>query len=412
MRRGELWLLPIVAAGIVIAALIGQRVAPSESLLDARRSTLLEGPDGAKGLAAALEKFAVAVEKRRRPLFDWGSDSSRVELGAVLALLDVSIAPTSVEQRVLRNAVARGGKLFLAGRNAVERCFAHRVRRLGGETEDTAVTVELPSGIHALPAVRAIVERIPNDSLYRDETDVEACPVLFPIGVDTLLRTRGGRGQAIATRLTFRSGGSVMILADSRLLSNRALKETDAGIMVIPWMLQGLPERIVFDEYHHGFQERRSILLAAWNWSRNSPAGWAIWQLCVAGLLSLAFFAVRFGPALNVIERKRRSPMEHLDALAAGLQRAEGQETAVMLIAAGLRRRLGRTGTVRRGDRGLSDWLDALELAVPTPEARSRVERLGRLVGEPGGEERVLQTASAVEDVWEALGQESKRTRS
>ena len=410
MRRGELWLLPIVAAGILIAAVIGQRVAPSESLLDTRRSTLLEGPDGAKGLAAALEKFAVAVEARRRPLFDWGSDSSRVELGTVLVLLDVSIAPTSVEQRVLRNAVARGGKLFLAGRNAVERCFAHRVRRLGGETEDTAVTVELPSGVDALPAVRAIVERIPNDSLYRDETDVEACPVLFPIGVDTLLRTRGG--QAIATRLTFRGGGSVMIVADSRLLSNRALKETDAGIMVIPWMLQGLPQRIVFDEYHHGFQERRSIFLAALNWSRNSPAGWAIWQLCAAGLLSLVFLAVRFGPALNVIERKRRSPMEHLDALALGLQRAEGQETAVMLIAAGLRRRLGRTGTVRRSDRGLSDWLEALELAVPTPEARSRVERLGRLVGEPGGDERVLHTASAVEDVWEALGQESKRTRS
>ncbi|HEU5320256.1 MAG TPA: hypothetical protein VFX28_05610, partial [Methylomirabilota bacterium] len=114
----------------------------------------------------------------------------------------------------------------------------------------------------------------------------------------------------------------------------------------------------------------------------------------------------RFGPARAVIERRRRSPMEHLEALAAGLERADGAATAVDLIVGGLRRRLGRGGYAPTGgDRGDGrEWLAALELALPADRGRRAARRLKWIVTQPGGgDERVLAAAQAVEDVWEEL---------
>ena len=120
-------------------------------------------------------------------------------------------------------------------------------------------------------------------------------------------------------------------------------------------------------------------------------------------LVALAVAAVRFGPALTVIERRRRSPLEHLEALAAGLEGAAGVETAVSLIVSGLRRRLSRSGFAPRGGRDPRHWLLALELASPTLRGRAAVRRLQQITTQPGGPERVLAAAQAVEDVWEEL---------
>jgi len=48
-------------------------------------------------------------------------------------------------------------------------------------------------------------------------------------------------------------------------------------------------------------------------------------------------------------------------------------------------------------------WLAALELALPTPAGRNAVRRLQRTINQPGGPERALAAAQAVEDVWEEL---------
>ncbi len=137
---------------------------------------------------------------------------------------------------------------------------------------------------------------------------------------------------------------------------------------------------------------------------RTAPGGWALLQLAIAAVIALGAAAVRFGPALSVIERRRRSALEHLDALAVGLERAGGDEEAVSLIVEGLRRRLSRTGSAPRGQgRDVSAWLDSLALAARSREARDSVARLGRIMSERDGDERVLTAATAVEDVWEAL---------
>jgi hypothetical protein len=155
------------------------------------------------------------------------------------------------------------------------------------------------------------------------------------------------------------------------------------------------------DEYHWGFGEGGSLFGAAWTWLTSNPAGWALLQLAAVALVWLAVSAVRFGPARSVIEHRRRSPLEHLEALAAGLERAGGADTAVSLTVTGLRRRLSRGGFVPRGDDRV--WLAALELALPTARGRDAARRLHVVTTQPGGAERVLATAQAVEDVWREL---------
>jgi hypothetical protein len=405
LRRGEFWLVVLVSVGIIGAALIGQWTAPSGNLLDFRRSAMVRGPDGAAGLADVLERLDVDVELRRRPLFDLAEDSSLVNRD-LLVLLDVTFPATSVEIEEVRNAVARGGSLFLAGENDIERCFGFKTASVEDRGDDSNTTLARPQGIDSLPTVYYVVERIPSDSIYVNDQSEEVCAVLFPRSVDTLLTTVDGKAAGL--RLRFREGGTVTIVADSRLVSNESFKETDASLLIVPWILAGDPRKVVFDEYHHGFQDRQSIFAAAWHWALASPAGWTILQLSIAALVALAFMAVRFGPALGAVDRKRRSAMEHLDALAIGLERANGRDAAVELIAGGLRRRLTRTGTSPRGGERINDWLTRLSLAVHTPGARKNVTRLASLVHETGSDDDVLDAAIAVEEVWEALGQRSR----
>jgi len=407
LRPSELWLVSAVALAAVIAAVIGQHAAPRASLRDTRLSTLLDGPLGAKGLADALGKLGMGVEARQRPWFDWNNQRSGADSLALLALLDVTVSLTEVEERVIRNHVALGNALLLAGQTGVERCFGYGVSPFRGWAADTSRPIVLPPGIDFLPEARAFVAEIPFDSLIRSGPFAgEECPVLFPSRVDTLLRTEGD--HPVVVRLSFRSGGLVTLVADSRLLSNEALRETDAGLLVIAWTLFSDPDLMVVDEFHHGFHARRSILMVAWSWARTSPLGWTILQLVAAAIIALGFMSVRFGPALRVVERRRRSALEHLEALAAGLERAAGDDEAVNLFVTGLARRLGRRTALTAGQAEWNGWLSALELSVRTADERDRVRRLASLIGGHGGRERVLDTALAVEALWEALGKQKK----
>jgi hypothetical protein len=129
-------------------------------------------------------------------------------------------------------------------------------------------------------------------------------------------------------------------------------------------------------------------------------------------LVWLALTAVRFGPARSVIERRRRSPLEHLEALGAGLESADDGDTAVQRLALGLRRRLGM-GRVRTNDENVVPWLESLELATRGPKGRAAVRRLRNfLTIRDRDPARVLHAAQAVEDVWEELRPRTTRNAS
>jgi len=406
MRRGE---RAVVIAGVsilVLVALWGALSAPGSDGVDRRLSTYLAGPSGAKGLAQALRRLGVTVEQRRRPYFDIATDSGRGRSERLYAFLDID-RPTTQELVAIRDYVMGGGRILTAGVTGIEACFGYRSRRLARDVDnDTRATLVRGSGQRLLPTWR-VLRRLPAESLAAAAkgTEADRCTPHLPRRADTLVRTM--RNVPVALHLRFASGGEAILLADGQYLSNRILKDTDAGVAVLPWFLDGRTRQVVVDEYHLGFGAGGTLPGASWAWLRHHPAGWAILQLLGVALVALAVTAVRFGPARSVIERRRRSPLEHVEALAAGLEGAGGVDTAVGLTVSGLRRRLGRVGLLPAGAERA--WLAALELALPTPAGRNAVRRLQSTINQPGGPERALAAAQAVEDVWEELRPQTTR---
>jgi hypothetical protein len=408
LRRGERAVVLGAIVAVILAAVAGVVTAPTRDLEDPRLSTYLAGPHGAKGLAQTLRHLGMTVEQRRRPYFDLAGDSGQPRRAVLLAFLDID-PPTARELAAVRDYVTYGGRVFVAGVTGIESCFGYHSRRVrrGAQADSTPVA----SGAWRLPRAGRVLARIPAESLApgtAERLEGDECAPRFAARVDTLLSVRGGR--PLTLRLGFPTGGEAVLLADGAFLTNRSLKETDAGLAVLPWFADGRTRRVVVDEYHQGFGAGGSLLAASAAWLVGHPPGWAILQLVGVALVALAVVAVRFGPPRAGVERRRRSPLEHLEALAAGLEGAGGVDTAVALTVSGLRRRLGRAGALSVDAQ--RSWLAALELGLPTATGRNAVRELQRTINQPGGPERALAAAQAVEDVWEELRPQTTRAAS
>jgi hypothetical protein len=387
------------AAALVMVAMLGRRAAPDASLRDPRASTYLTGPSGAAALAQTLEGLGIAVERRRIPLFGVADDLAAQGRRTALAVLAPTYGMTSEEASEVARLVSRGGAVVLAGWTGVEPLLGVSLAPADefGKGEADSVAVVPPDGIGSVPGVWTV--------LGRHRPGAGEAPLVRAVRVDTLIAAENRRPVAI--RLEYSGGGRALIIAEPRWLLNRSLRDTDVGALVVPWFLSLGIERLVVDENHHGFGRSGALLGASWRWLWGGPPGWAMLQLLLAGLVALGALAIRFGPAIAAIPRRRRSPVEHLDALAAGLERADGRQTATELLGRGLARRLGRAGrhASRAGwARDRERWLGTLARGNDDPAARAAMTRLGWLLRQTAqGDEHVLRTAQAVEDVWEAL---------
>jgi hypothetical protein len=225
-----------------------------------------------------------------------------------------------------------------------------------------------------------------------------ACATPARLAVDTLLRTV--RGRPVALRLALQGGRQATLVADDGLFANRTLRETAAGPFALSLVLSRY-DRIVVDEYHQGFDASGSLAGATFTWSLRSPWGWAAWQLTLVGVLALLAAGVRFGPVLAGIERRRRSPLEHVRALATALAAARGHDVAVRLMVQGLRRRLGRSGREAHGEP--EAWLLGLAPSMRTERGRAALAALTEIARRPAGSDEVLRAADAVETLWQEL---------
>jgi hypothetical protein len=253
-----------------------------------------------------------------------------------------------------------------------------------------------------MPAVRAALvpqagREVIDSSRAMDGRRV-ACEVPASAGVDTLLETN--RGDPVVVRITYPDRRTVTLVAEDRLFHNRAMRESAAGPFVLG-LVSPRYWRVVVDEYHHGYDAGGSLWGAAVDWSLRSPWGWTVWQLAAVGLIALLASGIRFGPVRSAIRRRRRSPMEHVRALATALAAAKGHDVAVRLMIQGLRRRLSRGGRAAAAD--LDGWLESLGPALRTSRGREALDSLTALSRRSPGAESVLVAANAVETLWEEL---------
>ncbi len=378
----------------VAAAMLGASKATKVDH-DARPSTFLAGPEGARGLLEATRGLGIEVRRfRQRPReLAKLADSSR----RLLVILNPS-ASISAPELTPFLAFSKSTDLLLAGRGAdhLMRCFGYRVdQKLFDSVRVMGLGAKTPLVSASLVATHKATY---TDSSRLADVARTTCTVPAMQSATPLLVSAHG---LVAIRLERADvHHSVILVSDAGLFRNRTMRETDAGVFALG-LVAGKYDRVLFEEYHHGFGTAGSLASATIAWSRQSPWGWGAWQLAAVGLLALLFGAVRFGPAIPGIIRVRRSPIEHVRALATALSAAEGHDEAIAAMVRGLRRRLAPPALRSRGD--WHAWLAQLGAHAGSPKEREAIATLNQLTQPGQPPSSVLRAANAVEDVWQNI---------
>lgn len=407
--RSEAGLAVLLAAAVGTAVVAGSLAETPASELE-NASTFLAGPGGAKGVYEVMARLGRPVARRRVNLFDLVKDSATRP--AILIEADPDQGLESGEMTQVAQFLRRGGTVVAGGYGGgIPRCAGWS--GIGafslGLHRDTMPIAPVPGFI--LPGVRSYFRQRLSRSAAADsgtggnpiaELNETRCPLIAATRIDTLVRTYSGHPVVVSERIA--GGGRLILLADDGWLRNRAWRTTGVPEYLLPMLTPDQRTgQVQWDEFHQGYAQGGSLLGATWSWLTHNPAGWVIDQLGLVLLAWLAVTAVRFGPARSVIDRRRRSPLEHLEALAAGFEGAEGNRTVLNLIVSGLRRRLSRTGQEPGTAAPDEEWIATLALAMPTAQGRGAARRLREAFTKPGGHERVLAAANSVEDVWQEL---------
>jgi hypothetical protein len=164
---------------------------------------------------------------------------------------------------------------------------------------------------------------------------------LHVAGARPLLRTRRGRVTAVEIPM---GRGRVIALSDAAPLGNEHLRKGGTALLLarVAWDATRGGRTLRFDEYHHGYSGEASVLGAVGGFLVRTDTGHALLQLGAVALGVLFLLGTRFGMPYPPPPAERRSPLEHVEALAGAYRQAGARATARRLLVAGLTRRLGR----------------------------------------------------------------------
>jgi hypothetical protein len=319
----------------LVVALLSTLATPQRSeSTDPRPSSFLTSDGGTRALHDLLGRLDIKTGRRLTPFAD--ADS--------LAGTLVMVAPTDgispAELHELAQWIRGGGTLLYAAGpwdSDVRDSLGLRVLTLQGDSltrwngRDSAVSARALG--HPWTAG---LDRVDG---FRRTLDPRS-PALLRPGAVTVLAI-GKRPAAAAFPL---GRGRVVAWSDSRPLANDTLRASGAA-PVFARMAAELSRggrTVYFDEYHHGYRGGGSAVAGTLRFLRDRPWGHAAvqWLVVAAGLLLLA--GRRFGAPVQPLPARRRSPLEHVEALAGAYRQGGARRTARRLLLAGLARRMGR----------------------------------------------------------------------
>lgn len=345
----------VVIAGLALVALLRRGQSVGERY-DPRESTMLSGIHGAKAYYLLLDELGFSV-RRRFERFTWTPEAYADTV--VHALLAPAVPLLPYEESFLLRSIEQGDGLLLVAELAGERLAAELGLRRGFVVDSFFPPVAAGPAWTPREVSAAAAYFVPDDE----------APEL-----EILL---GHEDRPVA--VTFRyGGGRVVAFADGRYFTNRYLRSAGNAVLVVnlvPAFWEGRP--LVFDEFHHGFQKGGRVPERVAGFLVGHPLGWALLQLALAGLVLLYLRGRRMGAPRPPRPPRRRSEIEHVEALAGAYEGAGAYRAAADLLIAGLQRRLGlRMGPVHAREAvfwsRLARWLE-------DPAQRDAVERLRTL---------------------------------
>ena len=335
-----------VVVALTVMLLFAMLFAPQQDETDPspRLTTHSRSPWGARGFLETAERLGWRAVRHER------ADLPPAQTDQVYAVLAPPIHLTAAETHRLLERVRAGAGLFavVERRTPLADSLGVRFRgRIGRVPED--------SSARCAPSRRSRAAEILRGAIFS-----AAFEVTPPAGVQVQsfieLTPGASPGPASVAAAGFPLGaGRVGVVADPDIVTNAVLRmcRLEAGarlLALLDYVASGdgatrTRGTIVFDEYHHGYGIHPSITRVTARFIAFNPVGRALGQVSLAGIVLLAAAAARPSPSAPARPRSRRSPLEHVNALALAYSRISATRTVARLLVRGLRRRLRYTAS-------------------------------------------------------------------
>jgi hypothetical protein len=416
--------LALVALFIVIVAVLTPEAIDGRSG-DGRLTTHSTSPNGASIIYELARRLGWRVERRNQ-------SGVPADPRTIHVVLDPPRPPSAIETHAVLEHVRRGGALLYVLSATGPLNDSLRVRRGEGSSAVLYPDAERRS---APDTARTAADSRRRDSQSDDDEaagDPHGCDrgsngaaPMWPDGQMRLwaLRWRGtsparlvvfAESQLVAdsadlgvqanpAAVGFNYGdGRIVVIADPDLLRNDVLRvcawDADATtVRMLEYLSERAPDgrrrrdRLVFDEYHQGYGSHASLMKAVKAFLVGTAPGHAVAQIVLAGLILVVALAPRGIPPHDAERVQRRSPLEHVNALARAYMKTGATRTAVGLLLRGLRRRVEHRATRGRVARDASTFLDwalgrvpdqasdvaAIRRALVTPVSRRELDTVG-----------------------------------
>ena len=195
--------------------------------------------------------------------------------------------------------------------------------------------------------------------------------------------------------------GRLVAVADPSLFRNYAIREANGGLLpvrLLEWLAAGRT-RIIFDEYHQGYGRHASVGRTVRNALAHTTPGRMLVQLMAAGLVLLIAISVRPIAPRPRLRTERRSPFEHVGALARAYEQIGATRLAARRLIRGLRRRHALAMA------GEDDVVAMRRLAARYPSLRPDVERLLEATERRLPSDRFREVADSIATMERTLAQ-------
>lgn len=343
-------LLFVLAA--LLAALSGER---RTDVILRRPSTFFTDASGARALLLVMKKLLPAVDQWRQPLTRLPLPSS--ENSSSTLIVGGPLMPMSyAEAEHLDRWLSHGGQLILASADGWplrERKASHKDRDENADPQKPAEPQDDRKGSakgptylsNRAPTMQWTKAKLP---IHRATgTSVPAAPLNlrferhFSSTGDLNVIAAAADNTALAVELPV-GQGRIIAIADPMAISNGALRAADNAVWLVTLAGAWGNGRVLFDEFHHGFGEKRGAVRLAWAFSR-TPWGWCLWQIAAAGLLYVFACQRRFGRISEPSLPDHSNPLDLVQARAGIFHAAAAQWLAVNLIMQNLAQELSHS---------------------------------------------------------------------
>lgn len=322
------WILGGVLVAVLVVATISTVPSGYGYPLVPRLSTNLPSPDGAKALYLTLRKLGVGVGRRQAPLADAGP------LPPALAILAPEDRLTPGEISAVLDRVRSGGRLLWVATPP----WSPMADSLHLRTVQAKPPTPTQMGYGRFAGIVTHHPWTEGVDSVRDFRFGWVGRSVHRKGVTPLVTADDSVVLAFVETL---GAGRIVAFADRTPVENRGIRDSGAApILVRAAASLAGDDTLVFDEFHHGFRGG-SVLQGVAGFLAHRATGHVVAQLALVGLLALLGAAVRLGAPSRADPGQRRSPIEHVEALARVYQEAGAVRRPRLFLVGGLARSLG-----------------------------------------------------------------------